>query len=119
MGKQYHSWIPRTMSPPYCLILLSFLAISGMPPASSYPKYQTTNLKRATNYDDIMAGFGSDGYLYDFVKKRNLGSGAGEDRTEERMMNAFNQPVMQRFRKSKYPIWNGFGSDGYLYDFTN
>ena len=42
-----------------------------------------------------------------------------EEKTDEGMMNAFNQPVMQRFRKAKYPIWSGFGSDGYLYDFTN
>jgi len=44
---------------------------------------------------DYMGQFGSDNYLYDFAKKRNLG-----------------------FGQSKYPIWDGYGSDGYLYDFT-
>ena len=41
-----------------------------------------------------MWGFGSDGYLYDFVKKRS-----------------------QDKRARNYDVW-GFGSDGYLYDFV-
>ena len=26
--------------------------------------------------------------------------------------------LKERFRKSKYPIMGGYGSDGYLYDFA-
>ena len=42
-------------------------------------------------WDRYGLGFGSDGFLYDFVK---------------------------RTPTSKYNKYNGFGSDGYLYDFT-
>merc|ERR1712062_613447 len=42
-------------------------------------------------WDKYGLGFGSDGFLYDFVK---------------------------RTPTSKYNKYNGFGSDGYLYDFT-
>ena len=45
-------------------------------------------------YDKWGYGFGSDGYLYDFVKKRS-----------------------QDKRARNYDVW-GFGSDGYLYDFV-
>ena len=48
--------------------------------------------KRARSYNPW--GFGSDGYLYDFVKKR------GDSK-----------------RARTYNPW-GFGSDGYLYDFV-
>ena len=28
------------------------------------------------------------------------------------------KPVIHRFQRSRYDIWRGFGSDGYLYDFV-
>ena len=66
---------------------------------------------------DIWRGFGSDGYLYDFVKKRSERS--TQDYGEP--LSLFlpkAKPVFHRFQRSRYDIWRGFGSDGYLYDFV-
>merc|ERR1712203_362698 len=80
------------MSSRASLIMLSLLVLLGMGLVSAYPRpgegrYQTSYVKRG-NYDNIMEQFGSDGYLYDFAKKRSPG-----------------------FGKSKYPIlMGGYGS---------
>merc|ERR1712110_534966 len=113
MGKKWS--VAGRMTSRSSLIFVSILAIMGMTLVSAFPRgrqgrYQTSYVKR-DNYDDIMEDsgsdgymydftkrspmdymgqFGSDGYLYDFAKKRSLGFGS---------------------RKSKYPIWGGYGSD--------
>lgn len=65
-------------------------------------------------------GFGSDGYLYDFVKRsvsprfveepRYYGYGNGGYLSD----NAKRAPRNPFYKKYRY----GFGSDGYLYDFV-
>ena len=65
---------------------------------------------------DIWRGFGSDGYLYDFVSKR---SGEQYEAPEVEDIDTPNtMPVIHRSQRSRYDIWRGFGSDGYLYDFV-
>ena len=64
---------------------------------------------------EIWRGFGSDGYLYDFVRKRNR----YEPEIEvPKVSYLSSKPVIHRFQRSRYDIWRGFGSDGYLYDFV-
>merc|ERR1712106_496834 len=63
--------------------------------------------KRARNYN-LWRGFGSDGYLYDFVKRSSIGA---RTRRGARDLRSY-------FRQPKYQYWSGHGSDGYLYDFV-
>ena len=67
-----------------------------------------------SNYE-IWRGFGSDGYLYDFVRKRKERDDLYDAAARHHLAP---QPVLHRFQRSRYDIWRGFGSDGYLYDFV-
>ena len=67
---------------------------------------------------DMSRGFGSDGYLYDFVKKNQTGC-------KNCYRNGKNMPeiILPRLRplilqKPRSDLWRGFGSDGYLHDFV-
>ena len=42
-----------------------------------------------------------------------------EENEDKHQTRYLRDPTLPRIRRSKYPIWSGFGSDGYLYDFTN
>ena len=71
-------------------------------------------------------GFGSDGYLYDFVRKRtNAGNFDNdvydqEEPEQEVISLPLKKPMPQSYQRQKprYEIWRAFGSDGYLYDFV-
>ena len=72
---------------------------------------------------EIWRGFGSDGYLYDFVDRNRevrrykiSKPNYGFRRYSNLMF--FKSPTQQSLRSHKYDIWPGFGSDGYLYDFV-
>ena len=70
---------------------------------------------------DIWRGFGSDGYLYDFVKKsyNYVEPKPKYVPPKPKIMPLHDKPVFYRFqRPRKYEYWRGFGSDGYLYDFV-
>ena len=74
------------------------------------------NLFQRSRYD-IWRGFGSDGYLYDFVKRSDRNT-ENYQRQEDPLVLPQTKPVFHRFQRSRYDIWRGFGSDGYLYDFV-
>ena len=72
-------------------------------------------------------GFGSDGYLYDFVRKRtnpwNYYNQADDqdNKTEQEVVSLpLKKPMILSYKRQKprYEIWRAFGSDGYLYDFV-
>ena len=80
---------------------------------------------------EIWRGFGSDGYLYDFVSRNrearryqssqpNYGFYPLPLRPLTPYSNRmfFKSPGLKSSRSRKYDIWTGFGSDGYLYDFV-
>ena len=80
---------------------------------------------------EIWRGFGSDGYLYDFVDRNREGRGYRSSKpkyglqrlplTQLSNLMFFKSPALpalQSLRGHKYDIWPGFGSDGYLYDFV-
>ena len=74
---------------------------------------------------EIWRGFGSDGYLYDFVDRNREGRGYRSSKPKyglQRLPLMFFKspalPALQSLRGHKYDIWPGFGSDGYLYDFV-
>ena len=77
---------------------------------------------------EIWRGFGSDGYLYDFVNKNRQARRYKSSKpnygfhrlplTRYSNLLAYNSPTLQSLRSHKYDIRPGFGSDGYLYDFV-
>merc|ERR1712107_18025 len=73
----------------------------------------TFSLKRSKY--ELWWGYGSDGYLYDFVQKRP--DPETEQETEPRPP-IISRPVIWRHQRPRHDIWRAFGSDGYLYDFV-
>ena len=74
---------------------------------------------------EIWRGFGSDGYLYDFVDRhrqtrryQSSKPNYGFYRLPYSRLMFYKSPGLQSLRSHKYDIWEGFGSDGYLYDFV-
>merc|ERR1711915_686474 len=103
----HQSCVFRSALKMLCLVYISVLFCAFLPSISSrtirnLPEESSLNYRtihqpleyKEKKYDRWGYGFGSDGYLYDFVKKSNL---------------------VKRARSTN--PW-GFGSDGYLYDFV-
>ena len=114
-------------------------AVQGYPHGGEEPRYRLVQVARDKvgyifniflrdflydvfqRYDRWGYGFGSDGYLYDFVKKR---SGNKRARTynpwgfgSDGYLYDFVKKSGDSKRARTYNPW-GFGSDGYLYDFV-
>jgi len=96
-------------------------AVHGYPHGGVEPRYRLAQVARDKRYDRWGYGFGSDGYLYDFVKKR---SGNKRARTynpwgfgSDGYLYDFVKKSGDSKRARTYNPW-GFGSDGYLYDFV-
>merc|ERR1712012_289589 len=88
---------------PLSLLIVFVTLVSSIPiveygePLEDPQQYHSEAVRAAPRkkWDRYGMGFGSDGYLYDFVKRAPRMRGPG-------------------YRKYNY----GFGSDGYLYDFV-
>merc|ERR1712233_84765 len=93
----------------FIIIILSCLANLQQIICSSSYRPQSPIFKQKRGNYDIWEAFGSDGYLYDFVKRNGK---------KESMMLPHLQSYLEQAKGSKYNIRDAFGSDGYLYDFT-
>jgi len=96
-------------------------AVHGYPHGGVEPRYRLVKDARDKRYDRWGYGFGSDGYLYDFVKRSDNNKrartynpwGFGSDG----YLYDFVKKSGGNKRARAYNPW-GFGSDGYLYDFV-
>ena len=75
---------------------------------------------------EIWRGFGSDGYLYDFVDRNRHTRRYQSSKPNYGFLPLtgfsspmfYKSPTLKSLRSHKYDVWGGIGSDGYLYDFV-